>query len=1143
MKNNNKKPIFLKKDIKVILLTMKFTILIFFTCIVQMYAVNSYSQETRLSLNTKEIALTELFKEIERNSQFLFNYIDSDVAGIKSKVCVKDGTIQDILTQAFRNTDLVYSIDNRHITVSKRKKSTNEESQIIPVKKVKITGIVTDINNEPLIGVSVTEKGTINATMTDMDGRYSLTVFDAAIVTFSYLGFNTVERKTGTHEVINITMEESKIMLEEVVVTALGIKKQEKTLGYSLQQVNSDVFETVKTDNFLNRLNGKVAGLTVNTRAGILEDPAITLRGVQPIYVVNGTPVEYYRSVSTDDIESITVLKGPQAAVLYGARGADGAILITTKTGSEADGKFDISINSSTMFTAGYITLPEQQTIYGTGDFGQYAYKDGTGNGLHDGLWTWGPKLDQRDPTTASGYWETPQYNSPIDPETGERIPTPFRSHKDDFKNFLQQGLITNNNISVSKKFDKGSMRISLNQMYRRGQTPNTDLKRFGLNVSGSYNITPKLQLNANILYSYLYSRNRHWSGYGNQHPYYNILVYMGANNDINDLKNYWEPGQEGYQQRNWNHVWFNNPWFVAHEYERPYSEPETIASASLKYDFTQDLNLLAKAATDSKHQNHEENKPYAWVGNDFGEYKVTSDRRVTVDLDAMLSYKKRFGDFDVDAMVGASLYEAKTNYMQSATVGGLQMPGLYNVSNSVSTPVTTTKIEREQMTALYGNLTWGYKNALYLTLTGRNDWSSALIKDNRSFFYPSVSFSGIVTELVKIPDLISFLKVRASWARVGRTMSIYQLQDYYSFSQYWGGSASFVPEDILIDKNIKPYFTNSLEVGADIRLFKDRLRFDFSYYNVLDQGTIQQVDINQSSGYSKYLTNGNDYKRTGYELLIGVKPVDTRDIKWNVNLTWSLYRNRLHKIYNDNYNYGNLKVGDRADAMYAKVWQRDPDGNFIVYEHNGRPIEDKYNRIVGYSKPDWEYGISTNFSYKNWRLAIDASGRVGGVIVSDLNARMIQGGTHPLTAVPERELDWTRVVSYIPSNAVIVTGGDINYDDHGNVLSDTRTYAPSSTPMFFKAWIGYLGQLNGPYTEGYNIFKGDFFKLRSVAITYDFTDMIRGNKYITGLELSLIGNNLWMWKKLKYEDPDASYKNFSYPTERMIGFNLKVSL
>lgn len=1142
MKNKNENPNLLQEDLRLILQTMRNVLIIMFICILPSQASQLYSQATRLTVNTENKSLVDIFKQIESSSEFLFNYVDSDVSGIKANVKVSEGDIHQILSATLKGTGLTYSVDDRHVVISKARNSSMGLLQ--DSKDRKVEGVVIDELGEPLIGVSVVEKGTENRTVTNIDGKYTILTNSNAVLKFTYLGFEPLEKAVGNTNPVSVTMREAKFELNEVVVTALGIKKEEKTLGYSLQQVNSEAFSKVKTDNPINRLNGKVAGLTVSTRAGILEDPSIKLRGKDPIYVVNGVPVEYYRAISNDDIESITVLKGGQASVLYGSRGADGAILITTKTGNDQKKKINVTANSSTMFTAGFLTLPEQQTVYGTGEYGQYAYKDGKGGGLYDGLWTWGPKLNQLDSSTPSGYWETPQYNSPIDPETGERIPLPFVGYKDNFKNFLQQGLVTDNNISASIKFDRGSMRMSLNQLYRKGQTPNTDLKKFGINVSGNYDLTSKLHFKANLLYTNTDSKNRHWSGYGNQHPYYNILVYMGANNNIKDLKNYWEPGQEGYQQRNWNHTWFNNPWFVAQENVRPYNEPETIISASLDYDIMEGMNFLVRAAADSKTQNHHEHKPYAWVGNDFGLYNKVSDQRLSVDIDAILSYKKNLSsDLDMDAMLGTAYYQWRQDYMRSYTDGGLLMPDVYNVSNSKNQPRTATAIKKERETAVYGSLTLGYKNALYMTFTGRNDFSSAFNGNNRSFFYPSVSFSGLVDQLIELPSQFSLLKLRVSWAKIGRKMGIYQLQDYYSFSEYWAGQASMTPEDILINKDIKPYYTYQFEVGADLRFFDNRLRADFSYYDIKDKGQIQEVDLVQATGYSKYLTNGNHYKRKGYELLLGGTPIKTDDWQWDLNFTWSSHRNYLDKIYNDANTYNNLKVGDRSDALYEQEWLKDPNGNFVVYEHNGRPIEDDYRRIVGYSSPNWEFGANTTLRFRNWSTTIDVSGRFGGVIRSDLNARMIEAGTHKKTAVPERELDWSKVASYIPPNAVIVTGGDIYYDDLGNILSDTRTFAPSSTPVFYKSWIGYLGKLNGPYTMGYNLYKADFVKLRSIALTYNFKDFLKRDFLVKDLELSIIGNNLWMWKKMDNEDPDASYKNFSYPTERMIGFNIKVSL
>ena len=498
-------------------------------------------------------------------------------------------------------------------------------------------------------------------------------------MTFSYVGFDTKKLHVEDTELFKlVSLAEQSNALDEVVVIGYGTQKKESMVASITSVKPSDL--NITSSSLTTAFAGNIAGMISRQTSGEpgYDSASFYIRGIStfgssnsPLIILDGVEVlsNMLNNMPPESIESFSVLKDAQATSVYGSRGANGAILITTKTGDDIGEKTEITLNSSTMFTAGYLTLPEQQSIYGTGDFGQYSYLDGKGGGVYDGLWTWGPKLDQKDPTTPSGYFETVQYNSPIDPKTGKRIPTPFVSHKDNFRNFLQQGLTTSNNVSISHKFKEGSFRISLNQLYRRGQTPNTDLKRFGVNMAANYNITRKLHINASMIYNYTYSKNRPWSGYGNSHPYYNILVYMGANNDIRDLRNYWEEGQEGYAQRNWNHVWFNNPWFVAEEYTRPYSEPELIASASLDYDITDDLNFMVKAATDSKHQNQEECKPYAWVGNDRGLYSVGSDRRVDVNLDAMLSYKKRFGEFDLDAMLGVSLFNYQRNYQPACII------------------------------------------------------------------------------------------------------------------------------------------------------------------------------------------------------------------------------------------------------------------------------------------------------------------------------------------------------------------------------------------------------------------------------------------------------------------------------------------
>ena len=358
-----------------------------------------HAQERKITVDTRqEVTLVQLFRQVEASSDYLFNYKDQDVADIRVSVKVADASIQEVMDLALARTSLTYTVKGRHVIIGQSAARSAGTPPRTDSRPVALTGRVTDEKGMPFVGVTIIQEGTTNGCVTDADGNYRISVPVGASVSFSYIGYKTQRTHVGVQTRVDIRLEPSDISLETVVVTALGIKKAEKSLGYSLQQVNSDAFDKVKTDNPINALNGKVAGLTVNTRAGILEDPPIKLRGETPIYVINGTPVTYYRGVSSDDIESITVLKGPQAAVLYGSRGANGAILITTKTGDDIGEKTEITLNSSTMFTAGYLTLPEQQSIYGTGDFGQYSYLDGKGGGVYDGLWTWGPKLDRKTP-------------------------------------------------------------------------------------------------------------------------------------------------------------------------------------------------------------------------------------------------------------------------------------------------------------------------------------------------------------------------------------------------------------------------------------------------------------------------------------------------------------------------------------------------------------------------------------------------------------------------------------------------------------------------------------------------------------------------------------------------------------------------
>ncbi|MEO5600639.1 MAG: carboxypeptidase-like regulatory domain-containing protein, partial [Cyclobacteriaceae bacterium] len=440
-------------------------------------------------------------------------------------------------------------------------------------QQVPISGQIRDMGNG-LPGVSIYEKGTTQGTTSDTEGKFAMTVSSpSAILVFSFIGYKTQEIIVGNRSQFIIDMEEDVTALTEVVVTALGVKREVKSLGYSVQTVQGKEMTKAREPNIMNSLTGRVAGLEIRNQTDLFQDPGIRLRGAKPLIVIDGVPsvdADIWK-LNADDIETYSVLKGATASALYGSIGRNGAIMITTKRGS-GEGQTRVELNSSTMFQPSFIRIPTIQTAYGNGNNGQYTYVDGSGSGLEGGGWIWGPKLDQPDPSTPSGYWETPQYNSPVDPETGELIPLPFLSRgKDNVKNFFRNGLISTNNISVSGSNENGNFRVSTSHTYQKGIVPNTDLNNTSFQISGGYKLRKNLKADASLTYNRQYTDNFPETGYGPNNYLYNLILWTGPDIDVRDLRDYWKKGQEGLQQRHYNTSWYNNPHFQANEYLRGY--------------------------------------------------------------------------------------------------------------------------------------------------------------------------------------------------------------------------------------------------------------------------------------------------------------------------------------------------------------------------------------------------------------------------------------------------------------------------------------------------------------------------------------------------------------------------------------------
>jgi TonB-dependent SusC/RagA subfamily outer membrane receptor len=557
---------------------------------------------------------------------------------------------------------------------------------------ITITGTVRSAGDNTLLGgVSIVDSRTNKGTTTNNEGRFSLVASKDAVLIFSFLGYASQQVSLNGQTVIDVQLQHGSAgdLSEVVVPTALGIKKQQKTLGYAVQEVSGETMAKTKTSTALSALTGKVAGLNINNTTDLFRDPGISLRGRTPLIVIDGIPdpdADHYK-INADDVESISVLKGTAAAALYGALGVNGAILYTTKKGTK--GKLNVEWNSSTLFQTGYTVIPDVQTVYGGGDMGKYAYVDGSGGPLEGGGWIWGPKLDQRDPSTPSGYYETTQFDSPIDPVTGQRIKTPWvsRGHNN-VKYFFRTGLLSTNSVSASIGTEKGSFRVAANHIYQKGVVPNTGLNNSSFSIGGNYRLSSKLSMDGKLTFNKEYSDNFPVLGYGPPNYLYNLILWIGPDIDIRTLKNYWTPGKEGLQQRNYNTSWYNNPHFIANELLNGYKRTNSFGQVSFDYKIADNFTVKFRNGFNQYASNADVREPYSYIAYGYtsrGNYKTDITNYFDINSDLILNYNHKFGNaLKVNITAGgANNYRRFENVYTSTD--GLTIPEFYSLSNSVN--------------------------------------------------------------------------------------------------------------------------------------------------------------------------------------------------------------------------------------------------------------------------------------------------------------------------------------------------------------------------------------------------------------------------------------------------------------------------
>lgn len=1040
-------------------------------------------------------------------------------------------------------------------------------------QKVNIEGTVRTAKGESLPGSTVVIKGSTTGVITDAKGQFTISAQPKDILEVSFIGFETQDILVGAQSRIEVTLTESGQQIEGIVVTALGIEKKKSTIGYSIGDVKGSDLIKAREPNAINALTGKVAGLVVGSSSEILGAPSVLLRGATPLYVVNGVPVQSDTwNINPDDIESYTILKGPTAAALYGSRGQYGAIQITTKKGTGSKREFSIDFNSSTMFDKGFLAIPKVQDEYGPGDHGQYAFVDGRGGGTNDGDYdVWGPKFEGQ---------LIPQYDSPIDPETGIRTATPWTARgKDNLKRFIQTGLLSTNSISIASSSKKYDLRFSGSQSYQKGLVPNTSLNMTNFNLSGGYSISKKLRVEANMAYSKQYTPNVPDVNYGPNSIIYNIIAWGGADWDIDDMRNYWQPGKEGVQSIFAEYQRYHNPYFMSYEWLRGHYKTDINGYISANYRFNDHLNFMLRSAVTSYDLFRTEKLPFSAhpYGREAGLGDYREDKRSLFEnnTDALLSYDQYiFPKLSVHASAGANLrsYTFRSSY---ATTDYLNVPGWYNLSNSKNPVKSYNYFAPMSVLSGYAMADFTYNDFATVSVTGRWDKNSTLPVSNNVYFYPSVSTSLEMSKLITIPKVNSW-KIRGSYANVGSALTTSMIGPTYDamgFGILGYGGTYYSPYDgpsyinsssydisliqglpaasytgTITNPNIKPSFSSAWEVGTDVSMLSNRLGFEFTYFSTVDGPKIFALPISDASGFGYALVNGIKVQRKGIELGVTATPVfQPNGLKWDVSANYSTNQQYLKEIYPGVESLNTyLKVGDRMDKMYGSDFVRNADGQ-IINDASGRPIRNSVPQFLGYANSNWVGAIRNSLKYKSVSLSFQFDGRFGGTILDYVEKKTFQGGRNIATVEGAmgiaRANDVQGIKSYVGEGVVVSNGVAIEYDPDGKIINNgALQFAPNTTATYLQDYISrYYG------TDVSTSMSRTFVKLREVVLSYSLPQKFLKKSLIQQASISFVGRNLLYFAEktdidIEQYTGNSSYSGLQTPTTRSFGFNVNLT-
>ena len=1175
----------------------------------RVYAASPQADQ-KISISVKDMPLREFLANVEQKCDYTFFYSSSVLENAGNvTVNAENETVGEILKQVLDGTGRTFEIVGDKIAIklapkSKGQAAANTDVQNtaagagLPEKPHSVSGTILDENGRPMAGVGVIIVGTLKGTVTDVNGKYTISATPSQELQFSFLGYKDEVVKVGARTDISLSMTDSAQALESVVVTALGLKRDEKSLGYAATKVDGDRFANSTTaSNWLNGLSGQVAGLAIDrSNSGPGGSMRVTLRGESSVdltnnsalFVIDGVPMFNTSTASTsggddstfaidygdgtsdvnpDDIESITVLKGPAATALYGSNAANGAIVITTKSGENQDSKLSVSYSSNIMFET-LATSPDLQYEYGQGSSSDYCYylRSGDanrGSGYHPvsgyvnnvSLESWGPRLDG---SLQYQYYDDRYSIGGSYDEFGDfrRTATPYESRGDWFKDYFQTAYTWANTVSLSGRINKNnSLRVTISDVHGNTMVPNTDYNKQFVSVKTKSRVTKWLSAETSLNF-----RSQHCdniptsSGYGSTAVMYSLWTYA-PNVDMDWVRNYWLDGQENVQQDTSLSGGKNNAYFIANECVN--TQARNRVYGNVKFDLTlyKGLTLMLRGGIDMNKDFRTQRQATSTQANPEGWYREQNITSMQYTGDFILKYDRRIGsEFNITANLGGSILN-QSYRRQSQTADKLKQAGVYSLANSLGEIKVDNYGYERQTNSLYALLQFSWRDAVYLDVTGRNDWSSTLPANNRSYFYPSVSGSVVLNELLdfgRTNGIINLLKVRASWAQVGHDTSPYRIEDYLLSTKFPGGVT--IPTS-KSNSDLKPEIVTSWEVGVDLRMFRNRLNLDVAYYDGQSKNLIANMPVSYAVGASSVYTNAGTIRNWGVEVTASGTLIKTNSVQWRVGVNWSMNRNKVLSLGEGidswivaRYSSHALMTayeGSSLTSMYGKGYKRAPEGSYvinsdgsmqdvsgeIIMDKQGKPLTDEDLQYIGDCSPKWRGGFNTSVQWKNLKFYISFDGQYGGHVFSYTNWVLNYRGKGVATLAG-------REGGMVAKGVVLLDDGNYKINDYAIPRADISEY-------YHSAYSNTNAEANFVSTQ--------FLKLREVRIEYALPKKILAKtKVIQGLTVAVFGNNLACWSKFPGWDPEGvsmrgsaivpGFEILQMPSGAQYGASLKIT-